>query len=605
MSKKPPGSTWTRRRFLQGSIATGVLGIFPGLAWSRERRDTTGTALDATAPGGIDLHIRREWREVGGRRGEVITYNGAFPGPVIRMKEGKTAHIRVHNHLDESTSIHWHGILLPFNMDGVPGISYAGIAPGETFAYTFKLRQSGTYWYHSHSGFQEQLGHYGQLIVEPAAKDPVEYDIEHSIVLSDWTVEDPEKIFAKLKKIEGYYNFQRPVLANLAKQARNTNKRLGQVIAKRWKWNRMRMDPTDLLDVTGATYSYLINGHAADENPTFLAKPGQRVRLRLTNASAMTYFDVRIPGLPMTVVQADGQDIVPVETDELRIAVAETYDVIVELPRDKAYTFFAETMDRSGFARATLAPRQGMSAAVPSRRPRPMLGMADMGMMHQMDGGGQNSHSMEMNHATGHEDMPLHKAEELPVQGLPNTIPHGDKGHGPASISMVENAYRQLDDPGVGLGEDGWRVLTYGQLQALKPPPDRRPPTREIDLHLTGNMQRYVWGFDGLKWSESDMLRFVYGERLRINFYNDTMMTHPIHLHGMWMDLYTGGDYSKNPRKHTVSVQPAELLTVDITVDAPGQWAFHCHLLYHMEAGMFRTVAVVRSLEGEAKDVTR
>jgi len=234
-----------------------------------------------------------------------------------------------------------------------------------------------------------------------------------------------------------------------------------------------------------------------------------------------------------------------------------------------------------------------------------MLGMADMGMMHQMDGGGQGSHGMEMNHATGHEDMPQHNAGELPVQGLPNTIPHGDKGHGPASISMVENAYRQLDDPGVGLGEDGWRVLTYGQLQALKPPPDRRPPTREIDLHLTGNMQRYVWGFDGLKWSESDMLRFVYGERLRINFYNDTMMTHPIHLHGMWMDLYTGGDYSKNPRKHTVSVQPAELLTVDITVDAPGQWAFHCHLLYHMEAGMFRTVAVVRSLEGEAKDVTR
>ena len=521
------------------------------------------------------------------------------------MKEGKTAHIRVHNHLDESTSIHWHGILLPFNMDGVPGISYAGIAPGETFAYTFKLRQSGTYWYHSHSGFQEQLGHYGQLIVEPAAKDPVEYDIEHSIVLSDWTVEDPEKIFAKLKKIEGYYNFQRPVLANLAKQARNTNKRLGQVIAKRWKWNRMRMDPTDLLDVTGATYSYLINGHAAHENPTFLAKPGQRVRLRLTNASAMTYFDVRIPGLPMTVVQADGQDIVPVETDELRIAVAETYDVIVELPRDKAYTFFAETMDRSGFARATLAPREGMRAAVPSRRPRPMLGMADMGMMHQMDGGGQGSHGMEMNHATGHEDMPRHDAGELPVQGLPDAIPHGDKGHGPASISMVENAYRQLDDPGVGLGGDGWRVLTYGQLQALKPPPDRRPPTREIDLHLTGNMQRYVWGFDGLKWSESDMLRFVYGERLRINFYNDTMMTHPIHLHGIWMDLYTGGDYSKNPRKHTVSVQPAELLTVDITVDAPGQWAFHCHLLYHMEAGMFRTVAVVRSLEGEAKDATR
>jgi CopA family copper-resistance protein len=522
------------------------------------------------------------------------------------MKEGKDVLIRVHNRLNESASIHWHGVLVPFTMDGVPGISFPGIRPGETFTYRYNVRQNGTYWYHSHSGFQEQLGLYGQLIIEPSSPDPIHYDVEHSLVLSDWTFEDPATIFSKLKKMDGYFNFQRPTTANLSDQVRNTKKSLGGAIAMRLRWDWMRMDPTDIADVTGSTYSFLMNGQTSADNPTFLARPGQRVRLRILNASSSTYYDVRIPGLPMTVVQADGQNVKPVETDELRIAVAETYDVLVTLPDARAYTLFAETMDRSGSVRGTLAPAPGMSAEIPRTRPRPMLGMADMGMMHAMPSGTMNGGSMEH---SSQPAAPIPRAVPgdggLPTRNLPDKIPHGPDEHGPESITMAKNVYRQLDDPGLGLGKDGWRVLTYSQLRALKPPPGRRPPTREIDLHLTGNMRKFIWGFDGKKWSESKMIRFVFGERLRINFINDTMMSHPIHLHGMFMDLYAGHDYLENPRKHTVNVQPAELLTVDITADAPGQWAFHCHLLYHMEAGMFRTVAVVRSLQGEAPDAER
>lgn len=561
--------------------------------------------LDASDPAGIDLYIDKQPLLVGGKPGTAITINGSIPGPVIRMKEGKDVLIRVHNRMKESTSIHWHGILLPFTMDGVPGISFEGIAPGETFTYRYPVRQNGTYWYHSHSGLQEQLGHYGQLIVEPAEADPVSYDVEHSIVLSDWTFEDPHTVMRNLKTIEGYYNFQRPTIANLDDQMRVTGKSLGEVLKKRLAWQGMRMDPTDLADVTGITYTYLMNGMAPWENPTLLARPGQRVRLRLVNASAMTYYDFHIPGLPMTVVQADGQNVKPIETDELRIAVAETYDVMVTLPEEKAYTVFAETMDRSGYARGTLAPRQGMSATVPEQRPRPMLTMADMGMAHgdmDMKDHGSMDDSGGVNHTAEHAQAPAHD-KALPVVHLPDRIMHGPDEHGPGSITMAMSAYRQLDDPGIGLGDDGRRVLTYGQLRCLHTPPDRRPPTRQFDLHLTGNMHKYIWGFDGKKWSESDMIRFAYGERLRINMINDTMMSHPIHLHGMWMDLYAGADdYDDNPRKHTVNVQPAELLTVDITADAPGQWAFHCHLLYHMDMGMFRTVAVVRSLEGGSID---
>ncbi len=556
--------------------------------------------LNATDPGGIDLYLERKDLLIGGKPGRAIAINGSIPGPVIRMQEGKEALIRVHNRLDESTSIHWHGILLPFNMDGVPGISFPGIPAGETFTYRYPIRQNGTYWYHSHTGLQEQLGHYGQLILGPAEPDPVGYDVEHSIVLSDWTFEKPHRVLRKLKTMEGYYNFQRPTLANIDDQMKATGMSLSEVLEKRLAWDRMRMDPTDIADITGATYTYLMNGKAAHENPTFIAKPGQRVRLRIVNASTMTFFDVRIPGLQMTVVQADGQNIKPVETDEFRIAVAETYDVIVTLPDSRAYTLFAETMDRSGYACGTLAPRQGMPADVPEQRRRPMLTMADMGMMMHSEMKGMDGED----HEGMNQDMPPHASsdghgKELPTTKLIQRIKHGPDQHGPASITMAQTAYRRLDYPGAGLGDDGWHVLTYSQLRALEEPYDRRPPTRQFDLHLTGNMHKYIWGFDGKKWSQSDMILFQYGERLRINMINDTMMSHPIHLHGMWMDLYAGAeDYGDNPRKHTVIVQPAELLTVDISADAPGQWAFHCHLLYHMEAGMFRTVAVVRSLEG-------
>jgi CopA family copper-resistance protein len=597
-----------RRRFL-ANTAWAALGGYAlcGPAWAAKPVAAQAGEfgeLNATAPGGIDLYLERRDLLFGGRLGRAIAINGSVPGPVIRMQEGEEALIRVHNRLPESTSIHWHGILLPFDMDGVPGISFPGIQSGETFTYRYPVRQNGTYWYHSHSGLQEQLGHYGQLILEPVEPDPVDCDLEHSIVLSDWTFEDPHRVLWKLKTMEGYYNFQRPTLANLDDQMRATGHSLDEVLAKRLRWGRMRMDPTDIADITGATYTYLMNGKVAHENPTFIARPGQRVRLRIVNASTMTFYDVRIPGLPMIVVQADGQNSKPIQTDELRIAVAETYDVVVELPDNRAYTLFAETMDRSGYARGTLAPREGMSAPVPERRRRPMLTMADMGMMmHGGTGGGEGDGRKNLLHDTPmHGEhrlagIPHRSGDELPTRNLPDRIQHGPDQHGPASITMARTAYRRLDHPGVGLGDDGWRVLTYGQLRALHRPYGRRAPTRQFDLHLTGNMHKYIWGFDGKKWSESQMIRFQYRERLRINMINDTMMSHPIHLHGMWMDLYAGGTLDDNPRKHTVIVQPAELLTVDITADAPGQWAFHCHLIYHMEAGMFRTVAVVRSLE--------
>ena len=610
-----PWRNWTRRDVLRSSVAL-ALSSWGGLGASTAFAQGPGSAgrlteLNATDAGGIDLVLERQSLWVGGRLGDAITVNGSIPGPSIRMQEGREALIRVHNRMVESTSIHWHGILLPYTMDGVPGISFPGIAPGETFTYRYPVVQNGTYWYHSHTGLQEQLGHYGQLIVEPAGRDPVDYDVEYSVVLSDWTFQAPHTVLRNLKTIEGYYNFQRPTLANLDDQM-DAGMSLGEVIRERLRWQRMRMDPTDIADITGATFTYLMNGHAPEQNWTAIARPGERVRLRIVNASTMTYYDFRVPGLPMTVVQADGQNIQPVETDELRVAVAETYDVLVTLPDDRAYTLFAETMDRSGYARGTLAPREGMAAPLPERRRRPMLTMADMGMVHGMSGNGE---SAGMDHGSMQEATrdhgPSAGSEQhgrhdgvLPITRLPERLAHGPDEHGPGSITMASTAYRQLADPGVGLGDDGWRVLTYGQLRCLNTPGDRRPPTREFDLHLTGNMHKYIWGFDGKKWSESEMIRFQYGERLRINMINDTMMSHPIHLHGMWMDLYAGADdYGDNPRKHTVNVQPAELLTVDISVDAPGQWAFHCHLLYHMEMGMFRTIAVVRSLEGDPIDV--
>ena len=586
-------------------------------------RDTAGPAeLPVPSDCVLDLVIDRSRMRVAGRATDSpITINGVIPGPTLRMREGQEVVIRVHNRLrDEDTSIHWHGLIVPMFMDGVPGISFPGIKPGESFTYRFKLRQYGTYWYHSHSGLQEQLGHYGALIVDPAEPDPFAYDREHVVVLSDWTFESPYRVLEKLKTFEGYYNFQRQTVAELIRTAQKDG--LGRTLRERLEWDKMRMDPTDIADITGATLTYLMNGRSPAENWTALAAPGQRVRLRLINAGTSTFFDFRIPGLPLTVVAADGQYVRPVETDELRIGPAETYDLLVTLPDDRAYTMFAETMDRSGFARGTLAPREGMSAAVPPRRRRPTLTMADMGMagMDEMGGGHGAMKGMDTtappsahgtaSHGTSAGQSPdagkhgassggaAHDAGALPTENLPASVMHGPEDHGRDNSAIAMMAQRRYAEPGTGLGQDGRRVLAYADLRSLKQFSDRRAPDRQIDLHLTGNMGRFVWGIDGKKFSDADEIRFVYGERLRINLINDTMMSHPMHLHGMWMDLYAGGTLADSPRKHTVIVKPAELLSVDVTVDAPGRWAFHCHLLYHMDAGMFRTVAVVRSLDG-------
>lgn len=549
-------------------------GLLPGFA----RAD--GFAARWDDPGGsradiVDLRVGRTAIDIGGRRAQAVTVNGSVPAPLLRLREGSTATIRVTNLLDEDTSIHWHGIILPNDMDGVPLVTFPGIAPRSSFTYTFPVEQSGTYWYHSHSGMQEQLGVYGPMIIDPAEPDATGYDREHVVLLSDWTFEDPHKVLGKLKKYAGYYNHQRRTLLDFVRPG-------DAGLADRAMWGRMRMDPTDIADVTGATYTYLMNGRPPASPWTGLFQPGERVRLRLINAGAATYFDVRIPGLRMTVVQADGQDVVPTEVDELRIAIAETYDVVVHPEDATAYTVFAETMDRSGYAAGMLATEVGRRAPIPERRKRPLRSMADMGMAghsggHAMAPGAAMS---DMSHA-GH-DMPSSEA----------SVPHGPDRHGVANSMVPDATGPRLDDPGVGLGDDGRRVLLYSDLRSLTPTDSGDPVDREIELHLTGNMERYLWSFDGKKFSQaSDPIPMRLAERVRITFVNDTMMEHPIHLHGMWMVLENGGgDY--RPRKHTVNVKPAERLSVLVAPDVPGKWALHCHILYHMDAGMFRVVEV-------------
>ncbi len=584
----------TRRRFV-GQAGIGALlltasGLLP--RWARAATGIVPSRRSAGRDTEIELTIRKQRLLFGGEAGEAVTINGSVPGPLVRLREGGTATLRVVNELDEATSIHWHGLLVPPEMDGVPGVSFAGIPAGETFEYRYTVKQNGTYWYHSHSGLQEQLGHYGPLIIDPAEPDPFSYDRDHVVVLSDWSFESPYKVLARLKKQSNYYNFQRRTFPELFDEAD-----LG--LSNRLMWGRMRMDATDIADVTGATYTYLMNGLAPQDNWTGLFRPGEKVRLRLINAAAGSFFDVRIPGLSMTVVQADGQNVEPVTVDELRIAIAETYDVIVEPVEDRAYTIFAESMDRSGYARGTLAPREGMSADIPARRKRPVRTMADMGMggmagmdMEGMDmgGGGAAMGGMAMAGHEGHVMPGMDMAADDPGPLTP--VMHGPDHHGAGNASVAAMPTSRLHEPGVGLGNDGRRVLLYTDLRALQPLYEHRPPDREIELHATGNMERYMWSFDGKKFSQVDgPIPFVYGERLRINFVNDTMMEHPLHLHGMWMHL-DNGNGAYNPRKHTVNLKPGERMFVEVEVDAPGRWAFHCHILTHMEAGMFRVVEV-------------
>jgi CopA family copper-resistance protein len=546
-----------------------------------------------------------------------FTVNGSVPAPTLRWKEGDTVTLRVANTLDEDASIHWHGILLPANMDGVPGLSFHGIRPGETYVYRFKVRQAGTYWYHSHSGFQEQLGLYGPLVIQAREPEPFTYDREHVVMLTDWTDESPKRVFAKLKKQSDYYNRNQRTIGDLLRDVRT--KGLTPTLANRKMWGQMRMNPTDLADVSGYTYTYLLNGTAPAGNWTGIFKPGERVRLRVINGSAMSYFDVRIPGLKMTVVAADGQYVHPVTVDELRIATAETFDVIVEPSGHDAFTIFAQSNDRTGFAAGTLAIREGLRAEIPALDRRPMLTMADMGhggMGHEMGATGSEAQAVATQkpadpHA-GHTMPPAAAPGNRPAgQAAPRTPAppdphaghdmstmtggmqqHPDSERGNPLVDMqTMTASSRLDDPGIGLRDNGRRVLTYADLRSVFDDPDGREPGRTIELHLTGHMERFAWSFNGIKFSDAEPLRLTYGERLRIVLVNDTMMTHPIHLHGMWSDVEDDhGNF--HVRKHTVDMPPGTKRSYRVTADALGRWAYHCHLLFHMEAGMFREVRV-------------
>ena len=569
----------SRRTFVKGLVMGGVvagLGLWtgsPARAQGTPRRPTIELSGND-----FDLHVDETLVNFTGAPRVAQTINGSLPAPILRWREGDTVTLRVHNRLaDDYASIHWHGILLPANMDGVPGLSFDGIAPGETYVYRFHVRQGGTYWYHSHSAFQEQLGLYGALIIDPLEPEPFRYDREHVILLSDWTDENPARVFAKLKKQSDYYNRRKRTLGDFIRDVRTSG--LAGTLADRAAWGRMRMAPTDIADVTGATYTYLMNGTTPAGNWTGLFRPGERLRLRLINGSSMTHFDVRVPGLKMTVVAADGQNVHPVTVDELRIAVAETYDVIVEPTGADAFTIFAQAMDRSGYACGTLAIREGLRAPVPELDPRPLLTMADMG---HGGHGAPGDHGGASDHDGAHGGHQEHAAIQ--------THPESERRNPLVDMQTMAPEAR-LSDPGIGLRGNGRRVLTYADLVSLFDDPDGREPQRTLELHLTGHMERFAWSFDGLKFSDAEPIRLTYGERLRIVLVNDTMMAHPIHLHGMWSDL-EDEEGRFLVRKHTVDMPPGTRRSYRVTADALGRWAYHCHLLYHMEAGMFREVRV-------------
>lgn len=566
----------SRRRFVQGLAAGGALaglGWLPSPSWAGAPRELSGREFDLTIS---ELPVNFT-----GCPAIATAINGQIPGPTLRWREGDTVTLRVTNRLRVPASLHWHGIILPAGMDGVPGISYGGIMPDETFVYRFKVGQSGTYWYHSHSGFQEQTGVYGALVIEP--REEQARMREHVVMFSDWTDEDPARVFAKLKTFEGYYNYVRPTLGDFLQQAELEG--FSRAWRERMMWDEMRMNPRDLADVSGATYTFLTNGMTPQGNWTALFDEGEKVRLRFINAAAATFFDVRIPGLKMTVVAADGQEVHPVTVDEFRIAVAETCDVLIEPESGHAYTIFAQAMDRSGYARATIAPQQGMSAEVPALDPVPTLTMADMGMM---DHDALPAHNMQMEEPAAGEHL-HHEAAAMP--DMLEVKRHSPAEHDPGTDNRAQAVSTRLDDPGVGLRNNGRRVLTYSDLRTKGGWQDPREPGRTIELHLTGNMQRYMWSFDGVQFRDSAPIRLTYGERLRIVLVNDTMMEHPIHLHGMWSEVEDrqGGF---QVRKHTVSVKPGQAVSYRVLADAAGRWAYHCHLLYHMHGGMFREVLV-------------
>jgi CopA family copper-resistance protein len=572
----------SRRAMLKGAVGLGGLAAIP--AWARAMpHGPIRQGFDEVSGRVIDLAVGQGAIEVAGRSGHAFAVNGSVPGPLVRLKEGEAVTLRVANHLAQDTSIHWHGLLLPFQFDGVPGVSFPGIKPGETFVYELPaLRQSGTYWWHSHSDLQEQAGHYGPIIIDPAGPDPVQADRDYVLLLSEFSPLHPHTIMAKLKKGEEYFNRQ--------KTSWTDDYRLSG--SDRRMWAGMRMMPTDIADVTGSTYTYLINGHAPEDSLEYLFSPGERVRLRIINGSAMSFFNIRIPGVRMSVVQADGKNVRPIEVDEFQIGTAETYDIVVE-PTAEAHTVVAEAMDRSGMAVATLTSRAGARAPVPSLRDPVLLPMPDMGHggMDHSGGGHSNMGHAPSTAGMDHGSMKMRDTSSVPP----------DVALGPGVDMVSANPADRMGDPGLGLDNVGHKVLTYRDLTALEPNDDPRKPSRHMQIHLTGNMERYMWSFDGRKFNAvaDQPIRFAYNERVRVKLVNDTMMAHPIHLHGHFFELVNGADRMHQPQKHTVIVQPGGSATFDLTADEPGDWAFHCHLLYHMHAGMFQVVTVA-SPDGEA-----
>jgi CopA family copper-resistance protein len=581
----------SRRTFVKGLAMGGVVagvGLWKDCAFAQGNPPAAWRTLAGSV---FDLKIGETPMNFTGTPKIAFTVNGSVPAPTLRWKEGDTVTLRVANTLDEDASIHWHGILLPANMDGVPGLSFHGIRPGETYAYRFTVKQGGTYWYHSHSGFQEQRGLYGPLIIDPMKPEPFRYDREHIVMLTDWTDESPHRVFAKLKKRSDYYNLHQRTIGDFLRDVRTGG--LKATLADRKMWGEIRMNPTDLADVSGFTYTYLMNGASPAANWTGMFKPGERVRLRFINGSAMSYFDVRIPGLKMTVVAADGQYVHPVTIDEFRIATAETFDVVVEPSGQDAFTIFAQSNDRTGFAAGTLAVREGLRAAVPELDPRPMLTMADMGhggMDHSATGDDMSAIQKGTEPVPSSQPGDPHAGHAMPAGGAMQQHPSSENGNPLVDMQTMAPTSR-LDDPGIGLRDNGRRVLTYADLRSLFDDPDGREPGRTIELHLTGHMERFVWSFNGIKFGDAEPLRLTYGERLRIVLVNDTMMTHPIHLHGMWSDIEDDqGQF--HVRKHTVDMPPGTKRSYRVTANALGRWAYHCHLLFHMEAGMFREVRV-------------
>ena len=625
------GFSSSRRRFVTGLAAGSTLlglGLNPLQSHAASWQQRLGPKVLKGQR--FDLAYSQTPVNFTGSERMATAINGSVPAPVLRWREGDTVTLNLRNNLAEDTSIHWHGIILPTEMDGVPGISFDGVKPGESFTYQFPVIQNGTYWYHSHSGFQEQTGAYGAIIIDPKEPEPFTYDRDYVVQLSDWSDDDPHDVYAKLKKMSHYYNFRERTVSEQVGEIKKQG--LSKFADNRSMWNEMRMSDRDISDVTGYTYTFLMNGITPADGWMGLFKRGERVRLRFINSAAMTFFDVRIPGLKMTVVAADGQYVQPVSVDEFRIGVAETYDVLVEPKDDRAYSVFAQAIDRSGYARGTLTPDPSLTIDVPAMDPAPVLTHGDMGMdMASMGHSGHDMSSMSkaepsqpsaaMDHS-GH-DMSSMKMEQPAAPAVDHSqhtmadgstmsnadmkdkpmigsgkagygssrpVKHAPSEYGPHVDMRAESPQYKVDDPGIGLRDNGRKVLTYADLFNLHKTLDPREPGREIDLHLTGNMSRYMWSMNGIKFADAEPLQFKYGERIRINFYNDTMMSHPMHLHGMWSELETG-DPQYIPRKHTVIVQPGSRVSYLVTADALGAWAYHCHLIYHMP-GMFRKVVV-------------